>query len=120
VLVVTQVVSRSGDELKIEVTLHLSGSLMEMEMETAILEATNAVGRCATEEALGRFDTDGSPIRLGETKLTVRGRHPKVYQSPYGKIQLERYVYRASAYKSSTKEHLGAVVITPSGLAAFL
>ena len=28
-----------------------------------ILEATNAVGRCATEEALERFDTDGSPIR---------------------------------------------------------
>ena len=65
-------------------------------MEAAILEASNAVGRCATEEALGRFDTDGSPIRVGETKLTVRGRHPKVYQSPYGEVQVERYVYQTS------------------------
>nr|WP_242513177.1 hypothetical protein [Halochromatium salexigens] len=91
---VTQVVRRSGDEVTVEVTVRLSGSLMEM--EEAILEATNAVGCCATEEALGRFDTDGSPMRLGETKLTARGRHPKVYQSPYGDVQLERYVYQTS------------------------
>ena len=94
VVMETQVVSRSGDEVTIEVRVRLSGSLLEM--EAAILEATNAVGRCATEEALGRFDTDGSPIRVGETKLTVRGRHPKVYQSPYGEVQVERYVYQTS------------------------
>jgi len=76
------------------VMVRLSGSLLDM--EAAILEASNAVGRCATEEALGRFDTDGSPIRVGETKLTVRGRHPKVYQSPYGEVQLERFVYQTS------------------------
>jgi len=43
----TQVVSRSGDEVTIAVTVRLSGSLLEM--EAAILEASNAVGRCATE-----------------------------------------------------------------------
>ncbi len=69
--IVTQVVRRSGDEVTIEVTVRLSDSLMDM--EASILEASNAVGRCATEEALGRFDTDGSPMRLGETKLTARG-----------------------------------------------
>jgi hypothetical protein len=90
----TQVVSRSGDEVTIEVTVRLSGSLLEM--EAAILDASNAVGRCATEEALSRFDTDGSPIRVGETKLTARGRHPKVYQSPYGEVQVERFVYQTS------------------------
>jgi hypothetical protein len=67
-----------------EVTVRLSGSLLEM--EDAILEATSAVGRCATEEALGRFDADGSPIRIGETKLTARGRNPKAYQTPYGEV----------------------------------
>lgn len=50
-----------------EVTVALSGTLLEM--EGAIQEASNAVGCCATEEALTRFDTDGSPIRVGETKL---------------------------------------------------
>lgn len=89
-----KVVRRSGKEVTVEVTMRLSGSLMEM--EAAILEASNAVGRCATEEALGRFDTDGSPMRVGETKLTVRGRHPKVYQSPFGEVQVERYVYQTS------------------------
>ena len=89
-----QVVRRSGDEVTVEVTVRLSGSLLEM--EGAILEASNAVGRCASEEALGRFDTDGSPMRLGETKLTARGRNPKVYQSPYGEVQVERYVYQTS------------------------
>ena len=89
-----QVVRRSGDEVTMEVTVRLSGSLLEM--EDAILEATSAVGRCATEEALGRFDADGSPIRIGETKLTARGRNPKEYQTPYGEVQVERYVYQTS------------------------
>ena len=38
------------------VTMRLRGGLLEM--EGAILEATNAVGCCLTEEALKRFDTD--------------------------------------------------------------
>jgi hypothetical protein len=80
----TQVVRRSGDEVTMEVTVRLSGSLLEM--EEAILKANSAVGRCATEEALMRFDTDGSPIRVGETKLMARGRNPKAYQTPYGEV----------------------------------
>ncbi len=47
----------------VEVTVDLRGTLLEM--EGAILEATNAVGCCATEEALRRFDTDGGAIRVG-------------------------------------------------------
>ena len=89
-----QVVRRSGDEVTMEVTVRLSGSLLEM--VEAILKATNALGRCATEEALGRFDADGSPIRVGETKLTARGRNPKEYQTPYGAVHVERYVYQTS------------------------
>jgi hypothetical protein len=87
---VATVIKRSGEE----VTVRLSGSLLEM--EDAIQEASNAVGRCATEEALRRFDSDGSAIRIGALKLTARGRDPKVYQSPYGEVQVERYVYQTS------------------------
>ncbi|WP_462322949.1 hypothetical protein [Halochromatium sp.] len=89
-----EVVKRSGDEMTVEVRLRLSGSLLEM--EEAILQATNAVGRCATEAALMRFDTDGSPIRIGETKLTARERNTKQYQTPYGALQVERYVCQSS------------------------
>ena len=77
-----------------EVTVDLSGMLLEM--EEAIQEASNAVGCRATEEALMRFDTDGSAIRVGETKLTARGRDAKDYQSPYGVVRVERYVYQSS------------------------
>jgi hypothetical protein len=57
---VATVVKRSGEEVTVAVTVRLSGSLLEM--EGAIQEATNAVGRCVTEEALKRFDTDGSAM----------------------------------------------------------
>ena len=88
------VVRRSGAQVTVEVTVNLSGTLLEM--EGAIQEASNAVGCCATEEALKRFDTDGSAIRVGERKLTARGRDAKDYQSPYGVVRVERYVYQSS------------------------
>jgi hypothetical protein len=53
-------------------------------MESAIHETTNAVGRSVTEEALKRFDADGSAMRIGKIKLTARGRDPKEYQTPSG------------------------------------
>ena len=75
-----KVVERVGEEVTVAVTVRLGGSLLVM--EGAILAATNAVGRYATEEALRRFDTDGSAIRVGEIKLTARGRDPKEYRTP--------------------------------------
>jgi hypothetical protein len=89
-----KVVRRSGDDVTVEVTVRLNSSLLEM--ESAIQEATNAVGCCVTEEALKRFDADGSPIRVGEIKLTARGRDRKEYQTPYGVVEVERYVYQGS------------------------
>ncbi|MCP3881260.1 MAG: ISKra4 family transposase [Sulfitobacter sp.] len=90
----TKVIRRSGDEVTVEVTVQLNGTLLEM--EAAIQEASNAVGRCVTEEALRRFDADGSAMRVGEIKLTARGRDSKEYQSPYGSVEVERYVYQSS------------------------
>jgi len=74
---VAKILSRSGDEVTVAVTVRLGGSLLEM--EAAIQEAANALGCCATEEALKRFDADGSPIRVGAVKFTARGRDPKAY-----------------------------------------
>jgi len=91
---VATVVKRSGEEVTVEVTVRLSGTLLDM--ETAIQEASNAVGCCMSEEALKQFDTDGSAIRVGEIKFTARGRDPKEYQTPYGAVQVERYVYQSS------------------------
>jgi hypothetical protein len=89
-----KIITRNGNELTIQVTIKLIGSLLEM--ENTILDSCNEIGRLATTEALQKFDTDGSPIKLGETKMTARGKDNKTYQTPYGSVQLERYVYQTS------------------------
>lgn len=89
-----EIIVRNGNELTLQVTVKLSGSLLEM--ENIILDACNEVGCVATAEALQRFDTDGSPIKWGEVKMTARSKNNKTYQTPYGSIQLKRYVYQSA------------------------
>ena len=89
-----EIIARNDNELTIQVTIKLTGSLLEM--ENTILDSFNEIGCLATTEALKRFDTDGSPIKLGDTKLTARDKDNKTYQTPYGSVQLERYVYQTS------------------------
>ena len=54
---------REGNRIRIEVTIDLSGSMLEA--EESILRGVNAVGDAATAEALQRFDADGDPIAKG-------------------------------------------------------
>jgi hypothetical protein len=83
---------RDGDRIKIEVTIDLSGSMLEA--EESILHSVNAVGNVATEEALKRFDADGDPIIIGGTKWWSKGKQPKNYNTSYGVISVERHVYQ--------------------------
>lgn len=89
-----EIVARNGNELTLQVTVKLTGSLMEM--ENNILDSCNEIGCLATAEALQKFDTDGSPIKWGDTKMTVRVKDNKTYQTPYGSVQIQRYVYQSS------------------------
>ena len=87
-----KLISQSSEKLTLQVSIPLSGSMLEMEQ--AILEGTNAVGKCATEAAIKRFDTDGSPIVVGNTKLTSQGQNNKTYQTPYGAVKVKRHLYQ--------------------------
>ena len=89
-----QIVARNGNEITLQVTVTLTGSMMDM--ENAILDGCNEIGCLATTEALQKFDTDGSPIKLGEVKMTSRLKDDKIYQTPYGSVQLKRHVYQTS------------------------
>jgi len=89
-----KVVSRTANQATVQVAVRLQGSLLDM--EAAIQEAINTLGCCATEEALKRFHADGSPIRIGALKSTARGRSPKPCQTPYGVVEVKRYVYQTS------------------------
>lgn len=89
-----KVVGREGNKLTLQVIVTLTGSLMEM--ENNILDGCNEMGCLATAEALQKFDTDGTPIRLGEVKMTVREKDNKTYQTPYGSVKIQRNVYQSS------------------------
>ena len=89
-----EVVAHDGNQLTLQVTVTLTGSLLEM--EKAILDGCNEMGGLATAQALQKFDTDGSPIKLGEVKLTVRDKTNKIYQTPYGGVSIQRHVYQSS------------------------
>jgi hypothetical protein len=83
---VAEIIAHNDNELTIQVTIKLTGSLLEM--ENAILDSCNDIGCLATTEALQKFDTDGSPIKWCETKMTARNKDNKTYQTPYGSVQL--------------------------------
>jgi hypothetical protein len=76
------IISQTGKKITLQVTIKLEGSMMSM--EESIMDACNEVGSLATEEALEKFDTDGSPIKFGDVKMTSREKNNKVYQTPYG------------------------------------
>jgi hypothetical protein len=65
-------------------------------VKEVIQERLNDAGTLMTGEVLERFDTDGSPIMLGGSKWTSKGKVAKPYQTPYGEVVIERHVYQSS------------------------
>jgi hypothetical protein len=88
------IVARTDAAFTIQVEIPYASSMLDF--EEAIQKSLNEAGVLATTEALGRFDTDGSPIQVGDTKLTSKGQLKKEYQTPYGVAPVERYVYQSS------------------------
>ena len=92
-----KVISQNATEVKIELTVKLTDNMLDC--EHAIQAAVNEAGTLATGCALERFDTDGSVIEicgrlLHPKKLNGSYKHPKRYQTPYGDVTLDRYVYQ--------------------------
>jgi len=89
------IVSQTGNTLTLQIEIGLDGNMMQMEEH--IQDALNEAGKLATWKALEQFDTDGSPIILGHTKLTARReKFNQQYESPYGKVDVQRYVYQSN------------------------
>ena len=61
------IVNQTADSLTIQVVIKFNPSMLEA--ENAICDALNQAGTLATGNFLHRFDTDGSPIVVGQTKL---------------------------------------------------
>ena len=88
------IISKVGKKITVQVTIKLEGSMMSM--EESIMDACNEIGSLATEEALEKFDIDGSPIKFGDVKMTSREKNNKVYQTPYGAVEVKRNIYQTS------------------------
>jgi hypothetical protein len=88
-----KITSRTDNNLVIEITLPLARSMLEGEGH--IEQALNEAGSLATGELLKCFDTDGSAIQMGSTKLTSKGQVEKPYQTPYGETRVKRHVYQS-------------------------
>src|SRR5690242_10603445 len=86
------IVERQEASVTIQVSIPLTRSMLDTEQ--AIQEALNDAGVLASGEALKQFDTDGSPLELGSTRWTSKGREPKAYQTPYGEVVVPRHVYQ--------------------------
>jgi hypothetical protein len=91
-----QVTRQSKDSITIEVTLPLTGSMLQA--EEAIQDALNEGGLLATEEKLKRFDTDGSPIQIGSIRMTSKGQFAQDYETPYGSVAVPRHVYQPGLF----------------------
>ena len=87
-------IDRQENTLTIQLRIPLTRSLFETEQ--TILQTLNQAGTLATTEALKQFDTDGSPIQIGQSRYTTKGQEPKTYQTPYGEALVERHVYQTA------------------------
>jgi hypothetical protein len=89
-----KLISVDGSKIKIELTLELSRSMLDTEIN--IQKSLNEVGCIASQEALKYLDTDGSPLKIGEEIWKTKGEQPKEYQIPYGEVIVNRHVYQRS------------------------
>ncbi len=87
-----QLVSVEGTQVKIEITIDLSRSMLTSEEN--IQKSLNEAGNMATGEALKYLDTDGSQIEIAGERMYCKAKQNKSYQTPYGKVEVKRHVYQ--------------------------
>jgi hypothetical protein len=89
-----QLVGIEGTQVKIEMTIDLSRSMLTSEEN--IQQSLNEAGCKATEAALKYLDTDGSAIEIAGEVMRTKGEQAKAYQTPYGEVIVHRHVYQRS------------------------
>src|SRR5919202_222797 len=88
------IIARSETTFTVQIEIPYGSSMLDA--EETLQQRLNEAGTLATAELLQRFDTDGSPIQVGDTKLTSKGKLLKEYQTPWGVAPIERHVYQSS------------------------
>jgi hypothetical protein len=89
-----EILSRNDNVVEIKIVIQFAGSMIDS--EEIIQQELNNAGVIASEQLLSRFDTDGSPIKIGSINFTTKGKEGKNYRTPYGVARVERHVYQPS------------------------
>ena len=77
----SKIIKKEGNKIIIQTELVLDNNSM-LHSEELIQKAVNNMGNLLTEEALSKFDTDGSPINVGGVKMTSKGVKKKNLPNP--------------------------------------
>jgi hypothetical protein len=93
----TAVLEYSKVDNNVRITIEVNFGRSMLETENQIQDALNEAGSQLTAGALGHFDTDGSPIRFGKIQMTTKGQVAKEFETPYGKVSVERHIYQSSS-----------------------
>ena len=88
------IIARKQTSFTLQVEVPYNDSMLGF--EETLQQRLNEAGVVATAEGLKQFDTDGSPITVGSTKLTSKGPVEKDYQTPYGVATVARHVYQGT------------------------
>ena len=88
------IIARTPTSFTLQVEVPYNDSMLDF--EETLQQRLNEAGVVATAEGLKQFDTDGSPITVGSTKLTTKGQVEKDYQTPYGVATVARHVYQSN------------------------
>jgi len=91
----TRIKERTESYVSIEVKIPYGSTMLSTEEN--IQQCLNEAGKLATECALSRYDTDGSPIEVAKIRHTSKGLSSKYYQTPYGEVYLQRHVYQSAS-----------------------
>jgi hypothetical protein len=88
------IIARTPTSFTLQIEVPYDGSMLDF--EETLQRRLNEAGVVATAEGLKQFDTDGSPLTVGSSKLTTKGPVEKDYQTPYGVATVARHVYQGS------------------------
>jgi hypothetical protein len=67
-----------------------------LDLERGLQRALNGIGQAVMTEALGRYDTEGEPIRFGPFAMSSKGRSRESYKTLFGPVEIERHTYQTS------------------------
>jgi len=92
-----KVQANDDGSLTISITLPAASDQLSMlAQEEQLMQALNAVGRAGARHLLGGFDAQGQPLLHAARKWTSKGKVAKFYETPWGEVLLERYLYQQS------------------------